>query len=100
MLTVDVDRLRDNLIKCEEVEEGFYATEGEQYLRETILPKCMYGIFLPVGDIDFDAFSEDDIVDLIDCGCEQMEENKYITADIIENFKKSKAQSSKIKKFF
>ena len=100
---VDLQKLCNGLHNCEQGQIFFdeqIQTPGEHYLYEQILPKLLYDDPLLVGDIDFDAFSEDDIVDLIDNKTEYLEEHFRFIDELVKCFEKSSALAVQSRKFF
>ena len=101
MIDIDISKMRQELADCQEFSEDEHdLTEGERYLKENVLYKCLYGIPLTVGEVNFDAFTEDDIVELIDITADDIEEKADRAYDIIRTFNDSKPQFTKEKLFF
>lgn len=67
-ISIDIKDLCKNLAGATESDpaERLCETDGDRYLYENVLKPCIYDIPLRVCDIDFSAFTEDDIVSLID----------------------------------
>ena len=75
-------------------------TPGERYLCDNVLKKFVFGVPVRICDVDFDAFDEDDIVDLIDNRKDDIEETLCGVSLIVESFCKRKALTAKTRKFF
>ena len=100
---VDLQKLCNGLHNCEQgriFSDEQIQTPGGHYLYEQILPKLLYDDPLLVGDIDFDAFDEDDIVDLIDNHSETWEKQFKLIQHIEAVLAKSPALQTSSRKFF
>lgn len=75
-------------------------TPGERYLYDNVLQKFVSGVPVRICDIDFDAFDEDDIVELIDNKNDNIYKFLCGVSLIVENFCKSNALTAKTRKFF
>ncbi len=84
----------------EEVIDRLFDTPGERYLYDNVLRKFVSGVPVRMCDIDFDAFDEDDIVELIDNKRDDIDEALRGASLIIENFCESPALTAKTRKFF
>ena len=101
-MEIDLDRLKANFLDCPDNrdEEQVWDSPGEEYLMVNILPKCLYGEEFKVRDIDFDAFTEDDIVNLVDYNLPIIMEGLLGVAKMEEHFVSSPSQRQQRKRFF
>lgn len=101
-MEIDLDRLKTNLFDCpdDRDEEPMWDSSGEEYLMINILPKCLYGEEFTVRDIDFDAFTEDDIVNLVDGILPVVVQGLFDVEKMEEHFINSPAQRQQRKRFF
>lgn len=84
---------KDNLL------DEIYETSGEKYL-EKMLQKFAVGIPVRICEIDFSAFDEDDIVDLIDNKGREIDDLFCAFERIAEGFINCKPMAAKTKRFF
>ena len=80
--------------------ENLCNTPGQRYLFESVIQKFVTNIPVRICDIDFDAFDEEDIVDLIDNREQEIDEHMRGALVIAEKFQKSTALTSAKRKFF
>ncbi len=80
--------------------DSLCTTSGQRYLFENVIQKLVTDIPLRICDIDFDAFDEEDIVDLIDNKRQKLDEHMRGAFVIAEKFQKSKALTAVKRKFF
>lgn len=102
-ISLDTKKLCTELKCCDATTDSIpkhWNSDGEKYLYENIVRKCVYGIPFTVADIDFSAFDEDDIVDIIDNQEDEVEKLFFTVAKISEIFEKSKPLVSNTKRFF
>ena len=101
-LVLDVKRLCSELQNISEDDgvRDFCDTPGECYLYENVVKKCVTGIEFRYCDIDFDAFDEDDIVNIIDEKDDDIDADLCAAVHFVEAFEKSTALTSKTKRFF
>ncbi len=78
----------------------FIETEGEQYIFENIFTKLSNGERLRISDIDFDAFDEDDITDIIDYKIDKMENKLRGSINIANIFITTPPLAVKSRRFF
>lgn len=98
----DLNRLCSELKKVDEdvgVRE-FCKTSGERYLYNNVVKPCVSGVELRFRDIDFDAFDEDDIANIIDERDEEIDMELCTVQRLVESFANGSALSAKKKKFF
>lgn len=98
----DLNRLCSELKKADEDvgAREFCETPGERYLYENVVKPCATGVELRFQDIDFDAFDEDDIVNIIDERDEEIDKELCAVQRLVEAVENSSAQTAKKKKFF
>ena len=77
-----------------------FETQGERYLHEHVIQKFASGIPVYIGDVDFSAFDEDDIVDLIDNKGREIDDLLCAFERIVNGFVKSKPLIAKKRCFF
>lgn len=101
-LVLDVSRLCTELHNISEDDgvRDFCDTPGEQYLYENVVKKCVTGEELRYCDIDFDAFDEDDIVNIIDEKDDAIDADLCAALNFVKAFEGSEALTSKTKRFF
>lgn len=75
-------------------------TEGEEYIYNEIIKKCISGETLYASDINFDAFDEDEIVSLIDDKGEEIYNDFYMVRNMLDAIEKSPALTVATRKFF
>lgn len=75
-------------------------TPGEKYLYDNVLQKFVFGIPVRMCDIDFDAFDEADIVEMIDNKRDDIDQSLRGAGLIVKSFCKSPALTAKTRKFF
>ena len=75
-------------------------TEGEKYLYENVVQNILLKRPLRICDIDFDAFDEEDIVELVDNKTEYLEEHFRFAGELVKCFEKSSALAVQSRKFF
>lgn len=99
---LDIKRLCKELHNIEKDNgiRNFCSTSGEQYLYENVVKKCVLGYTFRFGDIDFDAFTDDDIVSIIDDKEQEIDADLCAAARIADSFEKSTALTAKTKRFF
>lgn len=75
-------------------------TPGERYLYDNVLQKLVSDVPVRMCDIDFDAFDEDDIIEMIDSKSDDIDQSLRGASLIINNFCDSPALNAKTRKFF
>lgn len=75
-------------------------TPGERYLYDNVLQKLVSGIPVRMCDIDYDAFEEDDIVEMIDNKSDDIDQSLRGASLIVKNFCNSPALAARTRKFF
>ena len=75
-------------------------TEGEKYIFDKVIFKYISKQPIYVGDIDFDAFDEDDITTLIDDKCELIESRINTLHNIVNTFAEMPARVTTSKRYF
>ncbi len=75
-------------------------TDGEAYIYNEIIKKCISGEMICAADINFDAFDEEDIVSLIDDRGEDIYNDIYLVGNIIDSIEKSPAMTVSSRRFF
>ena len=100
--TLDLEHMVSALKKADTrpIIPEFIETEGERYIFENVVLKYISKKPVHVGDIDFDAFDEDDIVSLIDDKSEFIEEKLGALHRIVDVFSKMPAKATRERKFF
>lgn len=98
----DLNRLCSELKKVDEDvgAREFCKTSGERYLYNNVVKPCVSGVELRFRDIDFDAFDEDDIANIIDERDEEIDMELCMVQRLVEAFANSSVRTSKKKKFF
>lgn len=86
--------------EAENFADNLCSTPGQRYLVENVIQKLVTDIPLRICDVDFDAFDEEDIVDLIDNKGQKLDEHIRGAFVIAEKFQKSKAMTAAKRKFF
>lgn len=101
-LVLDVSRLCTELRNASEDDgvRDFCETPGERYLYENVVKKCISGEELRYRDIDFDAFDEDDIVNIIDEKDEAIDADLCAAFHFVKAFEECKALTAKTRRFF
>ena len=101
-LKIDIKKLCENLSDADEnnMTERICETDGERYLYENVVKPCVTGTLLRKCDIDFSAFSEDDIVSIIDYKSEMINDALFTVANVADVFGKSKALTVSEHRFF
>lgn len=80
--------------------EDICETDGEQYLYDNIISKFIAGIPVYMSDIDFSAFTEDDIIDLTDNKAYEIFNCMRGSFKIADGFMKAKPVAAVKRKFF
>lgn len=75
-------------------------TPGKRYLYNNVLQKFVSGVPVRLREIDLGAFDEDDIIDLIDNKSDEIDKALCGASMIAENFCKSKALTTRTRKYF
>ncbi len=75
-------------------------TQGQRYLYGNVVQKFVNNVPVRLCDVDFDAFTEEDIVELIDNKLGQIEEHVRGSAVIVKSFQNTKALTAAKRKFF
>ena len=78
----------------------FIETEGEKYIYDKVIFKYISKQPIYVGDIDFDAFDEDDITTLIDDKSELIEDRINTLHNIVNNFAEMPARVTTARRYF
>lgn len=101
-LKVDLKYLRQKIMMSGNVKKKVsWHTSGEQYLSAHILPRCMSeGKALLFCEIDFERFTEDDIIALIDDKLPELERSLAARNKLISPFIEGEAATVQMKKFF
>lgn len=100
--TLDLEHMVSALKKADTVPEvpDFIETEGEKYIFDNVIAKYISKQPIYVGDIDFDAFDEDDIVSLIDDKSELIEGRINSLHNIVNTFAQMPAKVAAERKYF
>lgn len=80
--------------------EKIFNTPGEIYLYQNVIQKIAADVPVRICDIDFSAFEEDDIVDLIDHKGDDIEEYLFGASLIVDKVHNSKPLTATERKFF
>ena len=80
--------------------EDICETTGERYLIDNIISKFIFGTPVYMSDIDFSAFTEDDVVNLADNKTYEIFNCVQGPFEIAEKFMKSKPIAAVKRKFF
>lgn len=100
-LTLDLKKMCDNMKNAENQKELIiFDTPGEEYVYENIVKKCVRDIPFTISEIDFSAFTEDDIVNIIDDKREKFEAELTSVYSVVEKFHDKPALTSTLKRFF
>ena len=102
-MELDINKFVSELKQADDAtdEVPYYIyTDGEEYIYDTVIQKCISGEMLYASDIDFNAFDEVDIVNLIDDKREEICEDIYLVGDIINTIEKTPALTAANRKFF
>ena len=86
--------------RCPVFADELCEAEGEKYLYENVVQNILFKRPIRICDIDFDAFDEDDIVDLIDNKTEYLEEHFRFTDELVKCFENSSALAVQSRRFF
>ena len=99
---IDLNRFCSELLKrkVENEIDKIYDTAGERYLYENVIQKFIAGIPVYASDIDFSAFSEDDIVDLADNKSDKLYNAANGAIKIADGFLSSKPIAVRKRMFF
>lgn len=101
-LKINIKNLCKNLANADEGNdmECICDTDGCRYLYENVVKPCITGIPLRICDIDFSAFEEDDIVNLIDNKSEMIDNALCTVSRVVNAFCESKALVVSKNKYF
>ena len=100
-ITLDLKKMCSNMKDAEEQGELIiFSTPGEEYVYENIVKKCVRGIPFTTGEIDFTAFTEDDIVNIIDDKSKEIETELTFVHSVVEKIHEKPALTSTLRKFF
>ena len=101
-MEINLNNFCDALIKSDGQTdaEDICETDGEQYLYDNIIPKFIAGIPVYMSDIDFSAFTEDDIIDLTDNKAYEIFNRLQDSFQIAAGFMKAKPVAAVKRKFF
>mgnify|MGYP000566972727 CR=1 FL=1 len=100
--TLDLGRMVSALKKADTVPEipDFIESEGEKYIYDNVIMKYISKQPIYVGDIDFDAFDEDDITTLIDNKSDFIEGQFCTLHNIVNTFAEMPAMVTTVRKYF
>ena len=100
--TLDLRRMVSALKKADSESSvpKFIETEGEKYIYDNVIAKYMSNQPIYVGDIDFDAFDEDDITTLIDDKSELIEDRINTLHNIVNTFAEMPARVTTARRYF
>ena len=100
--TLDLGRMVSALKKADAVSDvpDFIETEGERYIFDKVIFKYISKQPIYVGNIDFDAFDEDDITTLIDDKCELIEDRINSLHNIVNTFAEMPARVTTARRYF
>lgn len=99
--SIDLKKMCAALKQCDESNaKPLWDTDGEEYLFKHIVPKCVFNQPLLISDIDFSAFNEDDIVNIVDNKSNLIDGAFHAVNTILESFSESSALSLNSKRFF
>jgi len=100
--TLDLRRMVSALKKADSESSvpKFIETEGEKYIYDNVIAKYMSNQPIHVGDIDFDAFEEDDITTLIDDKMEFVDGQICTLHNIVNTFAEMPAKVLTTRKYF
>ena len=100
--TLDLGRMVSALKKADSESSvpKFIETEGEKYIYDNVIAKYMSKQPIHVGDIDFDAFDEDDITTLIDDKSELIEGRINTLHNIVNTFAEMPARVTTSRRYF
>lgn len=100
--TLDLGRMVSALKNAETVPEepDFIETEGERYIFDNVIFKYISKRPIYVGDIDFDAFNEDDITAIIDDKSEFIEDRINTLHNIVNTFAEMPARVTTSRRYF
>ena len=98
---LDISHLRASLKRADAQPDvpDYIETEGERYIFDHIIKRHTAGKPIFVGDIDLDAFDEDDIVSLIDDKADAIDAHYSSVARIVAIFAETPAKATS-KRFF
>ena len=100
--TLDLGRMVSALKKADTVPEipDFIESEGEKYIYDNVIMKYISKQPIYVGDIDFDAFDEDDITTLIDNKSDFIKGQFCTLHNIVNTFAEMPAMVTTVRKYF
>lgn len=100
--TLDLKRMVSALKKADSYSEvlSFIETDGERYIYDNVISKYMAKQPIYVGDIDFDAFDEDDITTLIDDKMDFVDGQICTLHNIVTTFAEMPAKVTTARKYF
>ena len=98
---LDLPQLRASLKRAnaQPTVPDFIETAGERYIYDHIITRHTAGEPIHVGDIDLDAFDEDDIVSLIDDKSDAIDAHFSSVAHIVTTFAETPAKTA-ARRFF
>ena len=98
---LDLPQLRASLKRAnaQPTVPDFIETAGERYIYDHIITRHTAGEKICVGDIDLDAFDEDDIVSLIDDKSDAIDAHFSSVAHIVTTFAETPAKTA-ARRFF
>lgn len=98
---LDISHLRTSLKRADAqpAVPDYIETEGERYIFDHIIKRHTAGEPIFVGDIDLDAFDEDDIVSLIDDKSDAIDAHFSSVAHIVTTFTETPAKTA-ARRFF
>ena len=93
---LDLPQLRASLKRADAqpTVPDFIETAGERYIYDHIITRHTAGEPIHVGDIDLDAFDEDDIVSLIDDKSDAIDAHFSSVAHIVTTFAEAPAKTT------
>lgn len=100
--TLDLGRMVSALKNADTVPEtpDFIETEGERYIFDNVIFKYISKRPIYVGDIDFDAFNENDITAIIDDKSEFIEDRINTLHNIVNTFAEMPARVTTSRRYF
>ena len=98
---LDLPHLRASLKRADAqpTVPDFIETAGDRYIYDHIITRHTAGEPIYVGDIDLDAFDEDDIVSLIDDKSDAIDAHLSSVAHIVTTFAETPAKTT-ARRFF
>ncbi len=92
-----------DIMRCGELkdeDDDIFNTPGKKYLHEKVIKPIMNRMMLMLGEIDFDAFTENDITEIIDDDETEIIRSFSLLEHIVEKITEAKPLVTKKKIFF